>query len=190
MSDTYISDKEFKADELPTNPFLKGVYEHCFFYGCNLANQDLSHSQFLNCRFDQCDFSLANLLKTTFQKTHFDTCKLIGLRFDQGESFMRSFSFENCNLNLSSFLGCEIPNTKFIDCQLKEVDFSEAVLQKATFCHSNLEQAIFDQTNLKESDFRHAMNFQIDPLKNKLKKARFSVDGLPGLVNSFDIIIS
>jgi hypothetical protein len=42
---------------------------------------------------------------------------------------------------------------------------------------------------LEKADFRDAINYRIDPGINKMKKAKFSRDGLPGLLTRFDIII-
>jgi hypothetical protein len=38
-------------------------------------------------------------------------------------------------------------------------------------------------------DFTTATNFSIDPEINRLKKARFSLYGLPGLVEKYEVVI-
>jgi hypothetical protein len=43
---------------------------------------------------------------------------------------------------------------------------------------------------LENSDFRTAHNFIVDPDKNKIKKAKFSVSGLPGLLLKYGLQIS
>jgi hypothetical protein len=50
--------------------------------------------------------------------------------------------------------------------------------------------ALFDQTNVSKADFRSAFNFVIHPSINQIKKAKFSQDGLAGLLQGFDIHIS
>jgi len=42
---------------------------------------------------------------------------------------------------------------------------------------------------LEKADFREATNYFIDPEKNRIKKAKFSLNGLPGLLIPYDIII-
>ena len=52
-----------------------------------------------------------------------------------------------------------------------------------------LEGAIFERTNLESSDFRTATHFTIDPEKNRLKKAKFSKEGVLGLLKNYDIVV-
>jgi hypothetical protein len=47
----------------------------------------------------------------------------------------------------------------------------------------------FSNTNLEKADLSTSINFSIDPEKNKLKKAKFSVSGLVGLVAKYNIDI-
>jgi fluoroquinolone resistance protein len=49
--------------------------------------------------------------------------------------------------------------------------------------------SVFDRTNLEKADFRSAGNYSIDPTTNKIKKARFSLDGVAGLLDKYDIEI-
>jgi uncharacterized protein YjbI with pentapeptide repeats len=80
--------------------------------------------------------------------------------------------------------------TLFEQCQLQEVDFTEADLREAKFTECDLSQSIFDNTILEKADFRKATNYTIDPNKNKIKKAKFSLPGAVGLLLSFDISVS
>jgi uncharacterized protein YjbI with pentapeptide repeats len=70
------------------------------------------------------------------------------------------------------------------------VDFTETDLSNASFLESDLKNALFEQTNLENADLRSASQFIIDPDKNKIKKAKFSLTGLPGLLNKYGIQIS
>jgi hypothetical protein len=49
--------------------------------------------------------------------------------------------------------------------------------------------AIFDNSLLEKTDFRTARNYSIHPEKNKLRKTRFSNDGLAGLLSHLDLLI-
>jgi uncharacterized protein YjbI with pentapeptide repeats len=69
------------------------------------------------------------------------------------------------------------------------VDFGAADLSSANFAGSDLSAALFEQTNLQKADFRSAYNFLIDPDINHMKKARFTKDGLAGLLTKYDLII-
>ena len=79
--------------------------------------------------------------------------------------------------------------TRFKDTSLKGVDFGGADLKQSKFLEADLEEAIFYNTNIQEVDFTTAYNYSIDLSQNQIKKARFSKDGLAGLLNQFDIII-
>jgi fluoroquinolone resistance protein len=42
---------------------------------------------------------------------------------------------------------------------------------------------------LEKADFRTAYNYSIDPEKNRIKKAKFSIFGVTGLLDKYDIEI-
>jgi uncharacterized protein YjbI with pentapeptide repeats len=84
----------------------------------------------------------------------------------------------------------KLKGIQFNNCQLHEVDFTETDLTQASFQASDLTNALFDRTNLENADFRSANNYIIDPDKNKIKKAKFSISGLPGLLFKYGIQIS
>ena len=111
------------------------------------------------------------------------------MRFDLCNDFLLSFRFMECTLNLSSFYGLKLKKSRFIKCKLQEVDFTETDLTSADFDGCDLQRAIFDRSILEKVDFRTAYNFNIAAERNKLRKARFSVDGVVGLLGKYDIVI-
>jgi uncharacterized protein YjbI with pentapeptide repeats len=164
-------------------------YENCQFINCNFSEANLYEVVFTECIFKDCDLSLAMLDYTAFREVKFVGCKMLGLLFDKCNPFGLTFIFENCHLNHSSFYKLKIHQTHFKDCQLQEVDFSETELKGSKFENCNLLNAIFDRTNLMSSDFRTSYNFSIDPEKNLLKKAKFSMSGIGGLLLKYEIEI-
>jgi uncharacterized protein YjbI with pentapeptide repeats len=60
-------------------------------------------------------------------------------------------------------------------------------LSNAVFQNCDLTGAVFDQTVLEGADLRSALNFTIDPLRNRLKKAVFSRSNLEGLLAGFNL---
>lgn len=100
------------------------------------------------------------------------------------------FGFNNCNLNDSTFYKTKIKHTLFKNSQLQAVDFTECDLRNSIFDTCELSGAIFANTVIEKADFRTSFNFTIDPENNKLKKAKFSKNGLSGLLTKYDIIIS
>jgi uncharacterized protein YjbI with pentapeptide repeats len=57
-----------------------------------------------------------------------------------------------------------------------------------TFDHCDLTKATFDNSNLEKVDFRTAFNYNTSPETNRIKKAKFSSQGLAGLAQHHDII--
>jgi uncharacterized protein YjbI with pentapeptide repeats len=93
-------------------------------------------------------------------------------------------------MDLCTFYQLRIRKTVFRNCSVKEADFTEADLGAGVFDGCDLQHARFDRTNLEGADFRTAFNYILDPSVNKIKKARFSLAGLPGLLAHYDINIT
>lgn len=111
------------------------------------------------------------------------------LRFETCNTLIFSVSFADCLLDYSSFYQLKLKKTPFLRCHLKEVDFTEADLSEVNFPNCNLMDALFDRTNLEKANFSTAQNYRIDPNTNNIKKAKFSLDGLPGLLATYNIEI-
>ena len=190
MSKAYVRDQKYGGENFATGGLNKGVeYESCVFTGCNFSAVDLSGMIFIDCHFEQCDLSMARLTNTSLQDVHFKGCKQLGLRFDECSKRILSFSFEACTLNLSVFFQLKLKGTQFRDCLLREVDFGACDLTNASFSGSDLHTATFDNTVLEGADFRTAFNFSIDPEINKVRKAKFSTQGLAGLLGKYQIVV-
>lgn len=181
--------KEFTKTSLEGNPLQKGEYEDCSFKGCDFSETDLSEFRFSNCVFTDCNLSMAKLSNTAFREISFRDCKLLGLHFDDCNKFGLAMQFDQCILNLSSFYKLKLPKTLFRNSRLEEVDFAECDLTAAVFENCDLSGAVFDHTNLEKADLRTAYNFNIEPSENRIRKAKFSVQGLPGLLRNFEIEI-
>jgi uncharacterized protein YjbI with pentapeptide repeats len=78
---------------------------------------------------------------------------------------------------------------KFIHTNLEQVDFTETDLNGAKFIECDLLNATFDNTMLEQADFRNAYNYSIDPESNYIKKAKFSRNGIAGLLDKYQIEI-
>ena len=72
----------------------------------------------------------------------------------------------------------------------KAITLTAADLSGAVFADCDLNGAIFDRTVLEKADFSTARNYSIDPETNRIRRARFSISGLPGLLGRYDIDIS
>lgn len=187
MSLTYFEDQIYTHESF--NRFPLGEYENCKFVSCDFSDVDLSSCVFLSCEFSGCNLSMVKIAKASFQEVTFSDCKLLGMRWDSCNPFGISLGFSNCILTHSSFYKLKIKNTNFKSCQLQEVDFTEAELNNASFDGCDLKGAVFSATNLERTDFRTAVNFAIDPEANRIRKAKFSLSGVRGLLNKYGVEI-
>ena len=92
-------------------------------------------------------------------------------------------------MHYTSFFGMNLENIHFKDCDLKESDFTGITSINAVFDGCDFLDCSFDQSNLQGADFTRSINYHINPLKNQIKKAKFSTSGLIGLVSDFGIEI-
>lgn len=164
-------------------------YEGVRFVACNFARANLSCCVFWDCIFEDCDLSLAEVAGTAFRGVVFEGCKMLGFRGDKCNQLGLEFSFNKCNLDHSCFSGMKIPKTSFSDSTLREVDFEGSDLSGSSFSGCNLARTLFAKSNLKKADFRTAEGFSIDPDSNKLSGAKFSTDGLAGLLDKYKLDI-
>jgi|AntRauTorckE5430_2_1112549.scaffolds.fasta_scaffold01381_6 uncharacterized protein YjbI with pentapeptide repeats len=168
---------------------LPGDYDNCVFKNCELAGADLTGRLFTDCTFKDCDLTNAKLHETAMMTVSFKRCKLLGLHFDDCAAFLFRVTFTACNLELTLFTDRKLKGTEFRDCQLLETDFTGADLQNASFNGCDLTRAIFERTDLRKADFRAARNYRFSPEENRLRGARFSVVGLPGLLVEYGIMV-
>ncbi|CAN5414057.1 pentapeptide repeat-containing protein [soil metagenome] len=164
-----------------------GTYENCKFISCDFSYAGLNDKVFIDCRFEDCNLSLAEVVNTGLQNIRFVRCKLSGVNFSKSKDFLFELHFEGCILDNAVFYKKKNKKATFTDCSMEETDLTEADLTDACFVNCNLHRAFFSNTILKNADLRTSYNFTIDPDINNLKKTRFSLHGLPGLLSKYDI---
>lgn len=189
MESAYIVGKYYEQINFSEVPLPKGDYEQCTFTNCNFSNTDLSHISFVDCTFSACNMSMARLNNTAFKDVHFKDGKLLGLHFEHCNTFLFKVSFDSCLINLASFYNLKLKKTLFKNSSLQEVDFSNADLSEAVFDQCDLAYAVFDNTIVEKVDFRTSFHYAIDPERNRIKKAKFSLPGVTGLLNKYNIDI-
>lgn len=182
-----VVDKVFEKQAFGDLAKQGEVFEGCRFVQCNLAQADLSGLMFRECTFEQCDMGLVKLIDTGLQEVAFIDCKLLGVQFSDCRKLLLEMSFKRCMMKLSVFLKLDLKNTVFDNCEMQEADFTEANLTGSRFDNCDLRLTIFFHTNLEKADFRTAVNFSIPPESNRLRKAKFSLHGLPGLLEHYGI---
>jgi fluoroquinolone resistance protein len=190
MDNNYTEEKTFEKTDFTRQPLVRGEYEYCTFINCDFSNTDLSDIKFMECKFEGCNLSMVRLNNTALRDCTFVTCKMLGLHFEHCNEFGLSASFDNCNLTHSSFYKTKFKKTSFKNLILHDVDFTECDLSGSVFDNCDLTMAAFNSTILEKADFRSSFNYSIDPEANKIRKARFSIHGITGLLDKYGIEIS
>lgn len=189
METNFISDRVFDKDQFQHLLKPGAEFDHCQFKSCDFSGLDLSGIKFIDCRFVQCNLSSLRWENTALREVHFEHCKILAARFDRCNAFGLAFGFNDCILDHSTFFKTQIKKTLFKRTRLNDCDFTESDLSQAVFDDCDLSGALFDHTRLEKADFRTAIHYQIDPENNSLKGARFSPEGLAGLLQKYQIRI-
>lgn len=185
----YTADREFQGPGLPSGGLGKGTYDTCVFRGVDFSEGYLDGCIFLDCEFVECNLSNANIGGAQFTGVCFRQCKMVGVRLERNGPLPSDLRFEQCQLDFASFAGLRMKNARFEDCSLREADFTEADLSGSIFSRCDLYRALFVQTVLEGADLTSALRFSLDPEQNRLRNARFSLAGLPGLLGKYGITI-
>ncbi|GAA3938829.1 pentapeptide repeat-containing protein [Hymenobacter algoricola] len=164
-------------------------FEQCHFIGADFSGASLGNLLFVDCLFERCNLASATLAGTGLQNVAFDACKLSGLQFAACRDLLFGVYFEQCQMPYTSFYGRKMPHTRFHGCTLTDADFGGADLTEAVFFDCNLTGALFERTQLSGADLTTATGFSINPETNVLRKARFALSGLPGLLSQHELII-
>jgi fluoroquinolone resistance protein len=189
MKEVLQQEKTFSNKNFSEKKITGREFDRCIFTNCDFSSCSISQSDFIDCLFDNCNFSMANLNHSGLKNCDFINSKLVGMDFSVCNDFLFSVNFKNCQLDYSTFFQKKMKKTKFIECSLKEVDFSEVELTESIFMTCDLLGAVFENTILVKADLRGALNYNIDPEQNKIKKAKFAYPGLIGLLDKYEIII-
>lgn len=165
----------------------------CVFTRCRFTESAFRNCRFVNCTFQRCDLSLVKVPESTFSSTRFEGSKLIGIDWTQAHwpaSWLENrIGFIKSAISHSTFIGLHLSGIKIIDCVAMDVDFREADLSRGDFAGTDLSQCLFGNTNLTEADLSRAHNYRIDPGKNILSQAKFSLPEAFSLLYSMDILL-
>ena len=162
-------------------------FENCSFTDCDFSKSELTSAKFVDCVFTNCNLSMVKLSDCNLTNVTFRESKLLGVSFMECKDFLFSVGFEGCVLDYCSFARKKMMKTSFANSSMKGVDFSSTDLTGAKFSNTDLSNAIFNKTTLRQADLSTATNFNIDPESNNIRKAKFSIYGLSGLLGKYDI---
>jgi uncharacterized protein YjbI with pentapeptide repeats len=189
MHSDYIVDQEFKDqvfDDINTRfkDFENCVFINCDFRTCTFQSVTFIDSNFLDCNFMQTKINYISLRGVFFTK-----CNFTGVNFAMTDQVIYEFHFKDCLLDYAQFYALKLKKMQFINCSMISVDFMGSDLTEVLFDNCNLRKAVFMDTIANKADFYTSYDYTIDPDKNKIKKAVFSVNGLKGLLDKYDIVV-
>jgi fluoroquinolone resistance protein len=182
-------DKAFRNLQWSGKQTTEEVYESCSFESCDLSDSVFSFCKFIDCIFTNCNLSMVKLTDCLLNDIKFINCKLLGINFSDCNDSLFTLKFNGCLLDYCSFVKKKMVKTRFINSSVKNVDFSECDLTKSSFSDSDLMNSVFYRTILREADFLSASNYVIDPELSNIRKAKFSLVGIPGLLIKYNITI-
>jgi fluoroquinolone resistance protein len=189
----YHADRVFKEIHLEHSQLLSSEFYDCTFVRCSFVESVFRNCRFVNCAFQQCDLSLVQVPASTFSSTRFEDSKAIGVDWTQADwptaGLANPVGFFRSAISHSTFIGLRLRGIQIRDCVAVDVDFREADLSQADFAGTDLAQSLFSDTDLTEADLSRARNYHIDPGRNVLRQARFSLPEAMSLLYSMDIVL-
>jgi uncharacterized protein YjbI with pentapeptide repeats len=185
----YYADQLFEKAKFPHKAHQEAVFENCVFKGCDLSELSFSATDFIDTTFETCNFTMAKFSDTGLKNVTFKGCKLSGVNLSNCKDFLFSANFEDCILDYASFHKKKNKKCSFINCSMKSTDLTEADLTEASFQNCDLQNAEFGRTILIGANLSTSFNFNIDPEQNQIRKAKFSQEGLAGLLGKYGIIV-
>lgn len=189
MSENLVTDAEISNENYEEHQLDHTEFEFCTFINCDFSRCNSRYMIFTDCTFTNCNFSSAKIHNASLRDVTFTDCKILGVDFEHCNQLVFKAHFENCRLDFSSFFGFKMKKTMFVNCSLKEADFTQANLTGSVFDACDLGRAIFHNTVAEKVDFRTSFNFSIDPEINRIRKSKFSVYGLKGLLDKYELSI-
>jgi fluoroquinolone resistance protein len=171
----YHTDQTYSLVKFGEFDLADHTFENCVFKSCHFTDMSLARCDFVSSRFDGCEFVLAKLDNVTLNDVRFLNSKLVGLNFTDCNKFGFLPDFDGCLLDSVVFCRNNLKKSKFLRCTIRGCDFMEADMRESDFDGTSFERTEFQKCNLEKADFRFASAYQIDPMNNRLRKARFSL---------------
>ncbi len=180
-----IEQKKYKKEF-----YVEGeCFVDCVFEGCDLSAKDLSKIQFQSCQFIFCNLVTTKMTNTRLQGVSFIESKLMGVDFTRCDPTFFDVSFNKCLLRGCNFTEMRLKGLKILESTVKDCHFVQCILERSDFRKCDLEGTVFHHTKLCYANFLEAFHFEIDPLNNDLKGAKFSKVEALSLLNGLGIII-
>ena len=186
-------DTNFIDINFPDRELKNIIFENCGFISCNF-----SETKFHGCKFIDCELRASNLSNSQFDESSFSEVmfydsKAIGINWTKLRwpyiKLSSPFQFYKTDISHSSFYSLELKELVIEECKAHDVDFRSADLSGSFFMATDFKNSQFMLTKLYAADLTDAINYFINPNKNDVLKAKFSMPDVINLLHSFDIEI-
>ena len=183
----------FKNLDLKNKELLEINFEECIFEKC-----EFNEAVFKKCNFKECVFSHCNIGNIKFKNTKIselkiESCKALGINWTEAifpnVVLNCPLGFRDSDISYCSFYSLKLRNMDIVDCKSEEVDFRECDLSESNLSRTDFYRNTFYETNLFASNFVEAKNYIIDPLVNKVTRAKFSLPEVLSLLECLEIKI-
>jgi uncharacterized protein YjbI with pentapeptide repeats len=189
MPAKYLLNKAYKDINFGIEAINYTDFERCTFAKCTFTHCDFTAVAFIDCQFTYCNFNEAKINYVALRNAVFNECSFIGVNFAMVDKFIFEVGFNHCLLDYAQFYTLKLKSVRFNHCSLIAADFMKTDLTDVIFDNCNLHKAVFVDTIARKTDFSSSYNYSLDPEKNKLKKAIFSLNGVKGLLDKHNIIV-
>lgn len=190
---TYIEDQRFENLSYKNELMEDIEYDDCIFEKCQFTEVKMIGCIFNQCEFRDCEFKLVKFDHCRMQNASFYNSLLMGINWDElqggGAKSFPVETFSKCVLKYNNFIKAYLTKFDFSTCTIMDCYFLECTLMKANFKDVVFKRTSFSECNMSESDFRGAIDYSIDLLTSKIKKAKFSFPEVIALLDSLDISI-
>lgn len=183
-------DATFERLQLTSERITQKTFYDCTFDNCTLSEAQFTMCRFYDCTFKNCDMGLLKVAGTAFISTRFEGCKIIGVNWLEAnwESISpRKIDFQSSDVSYSIFSQLKLVGMQLQDCKAHDADFTETDLSEANCRETDFDQARFHHTNLSKANFAGASNYNISPMTNTIKGAKFSLPEAMALLTHFEI---
>jgi uncharacterized protein YjbI with pentapeptide repeats len=193
-SQDHHTDRTFREVYIEQSELASCEFYDCVFLHCRFTETVFRGCRFVSCTFRRCDLSLVQVPESTFSSTRFENSTVIGVDWTQADwppaGLGDPIAFLNCAISHSTFIGLRLRGIQIRDCVARDVDFRETDLSYADIGGTDLAESMFIHTDLTEADLSRARNYSIDPGRNVLTKARFSLPEAMSLLYCMDIVLT
>ena len=186
----FFEDQIFKSIDFSNSSLNDYSFTECKFNNCNFMENDCRNTIFSNCIFNNCILSLVKLEGSRLQDIEFIACKITGLDFFKCDhKILFSIKANDCFFQYCNFSDISMNKTVLKNSKIHKCSFTNTSLKESNFTNCDLIETTFHNCNLSKTNFCGAKNYNINPITNNLKKAKFSFPEVVNLLNELGIEI-